>query len=65
MDHHVSDIEHTYIKYREREPDRVGASIHTWGEEVSYGSGEVEKEDGHPVLYSSYGSHASYFGSGV
>lgn len=38
FDHHVSDIEHAYVKYTERRPDRLGVSIHTWGDEVAFSS---------------------------
>jgi len=43
------------------EPVEVGYAQHTGGETAEWDSDKLEKEGTHPVVYSSEGSHASYF----
>lgn len=47
------------------EPTEVGYSQHEGGERADWDSGKLEREGDRPVIYSSAGSHASYFGSAV
>lgn len=47
------------------EPTEVGYSQHEGGERADWESGKLEREGDRPVIYSSAGSHASYFGSAV
>jgi hypothetical protein len=47
------------------EPARVGYAQHEGGERASWDSSKLEREGTHPVVYSSRGSHASYFGSAL
>jgi len=43
-------------------PERAGYSQHYNGEVKKWE--DIEKEDGHPVVYAAYGSHGSYFNKG-
>jgi hypothetical protein len=47
------------------EPDSVGYAQHEGGELADWDSSKLSREDTHPVVYPSAGSHASYFGSAV
>ncbi|HEX7095021.1 MAG TPA: hypothetical protein VF183_04010 [Acidimicrobiales bacterium] len=49
----------------ELEPTSVGYAQHEGGERASWGSAELERDGDHPIVYSSAGSHASYFGSAL
>jgi hypothetical protein len=46
-------------------PSEVGYSQHEGGERANWDDDKLEREGDHPVVYSSAGSHASYFGSAV
>ncbi|HEX7095511.1 MAG TPA: hypothetical protein VF183_06495, partial [Acidimicrobiales bacterium] len=45
------------------EPTSVGYAQHEGGERADWDDDKLEREGTHPVVYSSAGSHASYFGS--
>ena len=47
------------------EPVRVGYSQHEGGEWADWDARKLEREGSHPVVYSSAGSHASYYGSAL
>ena len=47
------------------EPVSVGYAQHEGGERARWDATKLEREDTHPVVYSSAGSHASYFGSAL
>jgi hypothetical protein len=47
------------------EPTSVGYAQHEGGERAGWDSSKLEREGTHPVVYSSAGSHASYFGSAL
>ena len=47
------------------EPVAVGYAQHEGGERADWDSGKLEREGSRPVVYSSAGSHASYFDSSV
>jgi hypothetical protein len=47
------------------QPIAVGYSQHEGGERATWNSTKLEREGDHPVVYSSAGSHASYYGSAV
>ncbi len=47
------------------EPVGVGYAQHEGGERADWGSSKLERDGDHPVVYSSAGSHASYFSSAV
>jgi hypothetical protein len=47
------------------EPESVGYAQHEGGERASWDSDKLEREGTHPVVYSSVGSHASYYGSAL
>ena len=47
------------------EPISVGYAQHEGGERADWDSSKLEREGSHPVVYSSAGSHASYFGSAL
>ncbi len=47
------------------EPIEVGYSQHEGGERAEWQDDKLEREGDRPVVYSSAGSHASYFGSAV
>ena len=49
----------------ETEPVSVGYAQHEGGERSDWNSPKFEREGSHPVVYSSAGSHASYYGSAV
>ena len=46
-------------------PNRVGYAQHEGGEAGRYDATKLEREGERPVVYSSAGSHASYFDSGI
>ena len=46
-------------------PIEVGYSQHEGGERARWDSNKLERDGDHPVIYSSAGSHASYFSSAV
>jgi hypothetical protein len=47
------------------EPISVGYAQHEGGERADWDSSKLERAGSHPVVYSSAGSHASYFGSAL
>ena len=47
----------------ETEPVSVGYAQHEGGERADWDASKLEREGARPVVYSSAGSHASYFGS--
>ena len=47
------------------DPVAVGYAQHEGGERAAWDSGRLERRGDHPVVYSSVGSHASYFGSAL
>jgi hypothetical protein len=47
------------------EPASVGYAQHEGGEHAGWDSDKLEREGAHPVVYSSRGSHASYYGSAL
>ncbi|MCP3856467.1 MAG: Vps62-related protein [Actinomycetia bacterium] len=47
------------------EPVSVGYAQHEGGERAHWDSSKLERDGTHPVVYSSAGSHASYYGSAV
>ncbi len=68
-DKHESDWEFVQVLFKapsvdaalETQPVEVGYAQHTGGETAAWDSEKLEKEGTHPVVYSSEGSHASYF----
>jgi Vacuolar protein sorting-associated protein 62 len=48
-----------------QEPTRVAFAQHEGGETADWNDAKLRKEDGHPVVYSASGSHASYYGPAV
>jgi hypothetical protein len=49
----------------ETEPVSVGYAQHEGGERADWDSSKLERDGNRPVVYSSAGSHASYFGSAL
>jgi hypothetical protein len=49
----------------EEGPDEIALYQHAGGEKASWGSGKVEKEGTHPVVYPAAGSHATFYDSAV
>ncbi|MGB5758998.1 MAG: Vps62-related protein [Acidimicrobiales bacterium] len=47
------------------EPSSIGFAQHEGGERADWNSDKLERSGTHPVVYSSAGSHASYFGSAI
>ncbi len=47
------------------EPVSVGYAQHEGGERADWNSSKLDRDGDHPVVYSSAGSHASYFGSAL
>jgi len=47
------------------DPVEVGYAQHEGGERADWTSSKLERDGTHPVVYSSKGSHASYFGSAL
>jgi hypothetical protein len=70
---HESDWEGITLKFEASSLDEaisegpvaVGYSQHEGGERAAWDDDKLEREGDHPVVYSSAGSHASYFGSAV
>ena len=70
---HESDWEGITLKFEassieaalSSEPVAVGYSQHEGGERADWDDAKLSKEGDHPVVYSSAGSHASYFGSAL
>jgi hypothetical protein len=46
-------------------PIEIGYSQHEGGERATWDSNKLERDGDHPLVYSSAGSHASYFGAAV
>ena len=46
-------------------PSEVGYSQHEGGERADWDDSKLERDGDHPIVYTSAGSHASYFGSAV
>ncbi|MFW2382904.1 MAG: Vps62-related protein [Acidimicrobiales bacterium] len=47
------------------EPTSIGYAQHEGGEIAEWDSSKLERDGSHPMVFSSAGSHASYFGSAV
>ncbi|MEZ5264337.1 MAG: Vps62-related protein [Acidimicrobiales bacterium] len=47
------------------DPVQVGYSQHEGGEAADWDAAKLDREGDHPVVYSSVGSHASYFGAAL
>jgi hypothetical protein len=47
------------------EPTSVGYAQHEGGERADWESSKLDRDGDHPVVYSSRGSHASYYGSAL
>ncbi len=70
---HESDWEGITLKFEassvegalQTEPVAVGYSQHEGGERADWDDSKLEREGDRPVVYSSAGSHASYFGSAL
>ena len=70
---HESDWEGITLKFEapsveealRSEPVAVGFSQHEGGERADWNDSKLEREGDRPVVYSSAGSHASYFGSAL
>ncbi len=70
---HESDWEGIALKFEASsveqalasEPVAVGYSQHEGGERADWDSGKLNRDGDRPIVYSSAGSHASYFGSAV
>jgi hypothetical protein len=70
---HESDWEFIQVVFEARsveealteDPIEVGYAQHEGGERASWTSDKLEREGDHPVVYSSRGSHASYYGSAL
>jgi hypothetical protein len=68
-DKHESDWEFIQVLFKapsveealHTQPLQVGYAQHTGGETADWDSDKLQKEGTHPVVYSSEGSHASYF----
>jgi hypothetical protein len=68
-DKHESDWEFVQVLIKaptvaaalDTEPFQVGYAPHTGGETAAWDSDKLTREGTHPVVYSSQGSHASYF----
>jgi hypothetical protein len=68
-DKHESDWEFVQVLFKApsvqaalaESPYQVGYAQHTGGETAAWESDKLQKEGTHPVVYSSEGSHASYF----
>jgi hypothetical protein len=68
-DKHESDWEFVQVLFKapsveaalSQTPYQVGYAQHTGGETAAWDSEKLQKEGTHPVVYSSEGSHASYF----
>jgi hypothetical protein len=68
-DKHESDWEFVQVLFKadsveaalDTEPFQVGYAQHTGGETAEWDDEKLEKDGTHPVVYSSEGSHASYF----
>jgi hypothetical protein len=68
-DKHESDWEFVQVLFKApsvdaalaTQPVEVGYAQHTGGETAAWDSAKLEKDGTHPVVYSSEGSHASYF----
>ncbi len=68
-DKHESDWEFVQVLIKapsveaalDTEPFQVGYAQHTGGETADWTSGKLRREGDHPVVFSSEGSHASYF----
>jgi hypothetical protein len=55
---HVSDWEHITVRLVDGQPDSVYFAQHSWGDIRRWD--QVSKEGTHPIVYSAWGSHASY-----
>ena len=68
-DKHESDWEFVQVLFKadsvdaalDTEPIEVGYAQHTGGETAAWDDDKLQKEGTHPLVYSSEGSHASYF----
>jgi hypothetical protein len=68
-DKHESDWEFVQVLFKadsvaaalDTEPIEVGYAQHTGGETAEWDDDKLQREGTHPVVYSSQGSHASYF----
>jgi hypothetical protein len=72
-DKHESDWEFVQVLFKadsveaalDTQPFQVGYAQHTGGETADWDDAKLQKEGTHPVVYSSQGSHASYFESAL
>jgi hypothetical protein len=57
---HVGDWENNMIRFRDGNPIGIYYSQHTDGRAYDWDDETLSKDNGRPVVYSAYGSHANY-----
>ncbi len=60
---HVGDIEKCYVEFVDTEPVLLNCAVHSWDNAQQWG--DVNTNDGHPIVYSAWGSHGTYFTPGA
>ncbi|KAF2845704.1 hypothetical protein T440DRAFT_260367 [Plenodomus tracheiphilus IPT5] len=61
---HVGDWEHNMIRFRDGKPTGIYYSQHGDGRAYEWDDTELSKQDGRPIVFSAYGSHANYASGG-
>ncbi|KAH6962432.1 hypothetical protein BKA56DRAFT_560182 [Ilyonectria sp. MPI-CAGE-AT-0026] len=61
---HVGDWEHNMVRFRDGKPTGIYYSQHSSGAAYDWNDTDLSLEDGRPLVFSAYGSHANYASSG-
>lgn len=62
---HVGDWEHMTVRLQDGQPTKLYLSQHSDGQTIDWGSTSVAMTNGHPIIYSAYGSHGLYASPGT
>ncbi|KAI1840848.1 hypothetical protein JX266_012930 [Neoarthrinium moseri] len=61
---HVGDWEHNMVRFHEGQPTGIYYSQHSDGSAYDWNDIAISKDNDRPLVYSAYGSHASYVSPG-
>ncbi|KAK1450195.1 hypothetical protein CMEL01_07531 [Colletotrichum melonis] len=62
---HVGDWEHNMIRFHDGKPTGIYYSQHSSGSAYKWDDKDLSVEDGRPIVYSAWGSHANWASPGI